>query len=267
MTTWTLTLLALFAPAAAQETLSVQNARCTMGLFGPAMAAGRTVLPGDVVTLTFDVDGLKRDSEGRCRFSTTLQVEDSQGKVHFADTSDSPTVGSLQGVGRVRHAVQVTIALNQTAGAYKLKLTVTDHLTKKDAKHEHTITVGQPEFGLVRTQMMTDPNSRQPSAPVGIVGQVLSISTVAVGFQFGGQGKEGHLSVEVMLQSADGKTLTEKPVKAEFANIPGGTTYLPLRFDVPLQKAGNYTLVVKATDQVTSKTATLSMPIRILETE
>lgn len=265
MMTWTLCLLAL-TPLPQSEALRIFNARPTLGLLGPA-AASQAYLPGDTVTVTFDVTGLKLDSEGRCKFAMTIQVEDAQGKVCYVDSSESPTVGSLQNLSRVRHAAQVTLALDQPPGTYKMTLTVTDAQAKGKATYTHNFTVGQPGFGLVRTQMTADPNGRQPAACTGVVGQTLSISTVAVGFQFGGPTKEASLNVEMMLQGEGGKMITAKPVKAEFRNIPSGTSYLPLRFDVPLQEAGKYTLVIKATDQVTSKTAMLTMPIRIVDGE
>lgn len=267
MTTWTLSLMALIslAPAASADALRIDQLRPTLGLLGPALPADHTFVPGDVVTLTFDVSGLKLDSEGRCRFTTAVQVEDSQGKVCYVDTTESPTVGSLQNVNRLRQAVQVTLGLDQTPGKYKVTLTVTDTQSKAKTTGTYHFTVSKPAFSLVRTQMYADPTSRQPSACVGVVGQTLSISTVAVGFQFASSNKEGHLSVEMELQGEGGKRLTAKPIQAEFPNIPSGTNYLPLRFDVPLQQAGKYTLVIRATDRVTSKTTTLTLPIRVWE--
>lgn len=269
MTTWTLSLLAMFcvAPAAPADALRIDQMRPTLGLLGPALPADHAFVPGDVVTVTFDVSGLKLDSEGRCRFTTAVQVEDSQGKVCYVDTTESPTVGCLQNVNRLRQAVQVTLGLDQAPGKYKMILTVTDSQSKAKTSGTFQFTVTQPAFSLVRTQMYADPTSRQPSACVGVVGQTLSISTVAVGFQFASGNKEGHLSIEMELQGEGGKRLTAKPIQAEFANIPTGTNYLPLRFDVPLQQAGKYLLVIRATDRVTSKTTTLTLPIRVWDGE
>src|SRR5437867_3562965 len=80
-TTFALFAAVSFAPAQAGE-LTLSNVRSTYGV-GGAVRTGGKFLPGDVVTICFDIEGIKADESGKVLYSIALEVADSDGKMQF----------------------------------------------------------------------------------------------------------------------------------------------------------------------------------------
>ena len=253
------------AMAAAGQGLSLENAQPTMGMHGPRRADA-AYLPGDSVVWRFDIAGLAADAEGRVRFSVVTQVTAADGKPAFLDQQDIGPLGNPLGGGRFRHAVQAATGLDQPAGEYTLKVTVTDRGAKgaPEAKLERKFTVKKGEFGLVRPQVTADPLGKLPAAPVGMVGQTLYCNVVAVGFE-ADKSQAANLTVELSVQDERGQPALGKAILAEFRDLPKETKYLPLRLDLPLTRAGTFRVTLKATDLTTKKTASVTLPLRAME--
>jgi hypothetical protein len=71
--------------------------------------------------------------------------------------------------------------------------------------------------------------------------------------------------MELNLTDEQGRATLAKPIKGEFRDIPPEATFLPIRYDLPLHRTGNFKLTLKATDLVTKKAATLIVPLTVLE--
>lgn len=250
--------------------LVLSNVRATHGAFGPTRDSF-DLLPGDTLFLSFDVNGLQLDKAGRYAFATTLQVEDSAGKVIFADSQTVGPLGNVQSSLKVRHHLQIATGLDQAPGAYKCKITVADLNVKgqpglsQDASTTRTFNILKSDFGLVRTQLTSDAYGRIPTSNVAVSGQTLYCNVVAAGFQFDRANKEAALTFEMSFLDAKNQPVMKQPVVAEFKNIPSETKYLPLRFDLPLHMAGQYKVQIKATDEVSKKTAMIVLPVQVME--
>jgi hypothetical protein len=246
--------------------LEVTNVRSTFGSLGSTRAELK-VLPGEVVHLAFDVAGLQPDAGGRCRFETRLDVEQVKGGTAISvlkDADEARPFVALLG-GRTRHGIQVVTGLEQQPGNYRVKVTVADRNGKKETTFTREFTVVPPDFGLVRFQMSYDRSGQMNAPCAGVVGQTLFANVVAVGFQRARAESQGSLNVELNLVDAQDRPVGAKPLTGEFKDIPADTTFIPLRFELPLQRAGQFKLVFKATDTVAKKTASAIIPLTVVE--
>lgn len=256
-----LSLLVTSVGSAAAQPLTIANVTLTRGLLG-SNRDSTSLVAGDTLALAFDISGLTSDKEGRVRFSTQFQVEAADGKVQFVDTQEGDALGNVLGGPNMRHVVQVATALDQQPGNYVLKLTIIDRLAKAaapTAKFEQRFSVKKPEFALVRLQWTADAAGKVPVGNVGTRGGQLFLQGVAIGYGLDKE-QQGGFQVEMAVKDGGGK-----PVTAEFREIPKDTKFLPLRFDVPLNRSGQFTLTLKATDLATKATTSVSLPLRVLD--
>jgi len=240
----------------------ISNIRPTLVSLGPTRP-DNNYLPGDVLHVAFDAAGFKLDAEGRYCFSAKLQVEDGSGKlIGSEDYGNSPLrLGVLAG-GKSRLAFRLPIPLDQPAGTYKAKLILGDVIGKGTATVEQVYRVTPPGFGLIRLQTGRSAFGQAETPCTGVVGEVLHLGMQAVGV---GKLKEnlGTLDITLEVKDASGKTLG-KPQLNSFAEI-NVSEPLQLRFELPLDQAGKYQMVLKATDKASSRSATLTVPIVVTD--
>lgn len=283
---WQVLLLCLpmFAPQVGQPTgdgrLMVSNVRPTLCPFGPPRT-DTTYLPTDVVHVTFDVSGLKLDAEGRYRATARLVVEDAAGKAVASEDygATPPRLGVLAG-GSTRFSFHYLIPPDAPAGSYKAKLQLTDLVARQEqaktkdalpaADPNRQVTVEQafkvtaPSFGLVRFVCGRGAFGQAETPCIGAVGEVLFLGATAVGL---GKGKEGngHVEVRVEVHDAQGRILG-KPQTSDFKDLSAGEPLL-LKFELPLDRAGKFQVVFRATDKASSPTrsATLTIPVTVVD--
>jgi hypothetical protein len=244
--------------------LTLTNARPTYGLLG-APRADTKLLPGDSFTLSFDIEGIKSDAEGKVKYSIAMEVTDAAGKVQFKqDPRDLEVTNSLGG-STMPAAATLQIGLDQKPGKYNVKVTVTDLATKASESLTGSYEVLQPAFGLVRPTITHDSEGQHP-APIVSVGQSVWINFAAVGFDRDKDKKQPHLKVELTVVDENGKPTLAKPLVGEVKDeIPDKVRALPMQFVLSLNRAGKFTVQVKATDSVSGKTATLSGPLTVMQ--
>ena len=78
----TLALLSALSVTPGQNDLSLTHVRPTLGLLGPTRST-KTISPGDILYLSFDIEGISVDEQGMVRYSTALEVSDASGKMLF----------------------------------------------------------------------------------------------------------------------------------------------------------------------------------------
>jgi hypothetical protein len=218
-----------------------------------------------VVHVTFNLSGLQLDTEGRYRVSARLVIEDATGKsLATEDYGATPArLGVLAG-GKTRFAFRYVIPPDAPTATYKAKLQLTDAVSNQTATVEQPFRVSPPGFGLIRCVVGRGPFGQAETPCVGAVGEVLFVGAAAVGL---GKGKEGlgHLEVRVEVQDAQGKVLG-KPQLSEFKDVSTSEPFL-LKFELPLDQAGKYQVVFRATDKASSpsRTTTLTIPLTVVE--
>lgn len=257
-----LTLGQVPAPASAGA-LTLANVRSTYGeLGGPRPLA--PLLPGDVMFLGFDIEGISTDAEGRVQYTMFMELLDSAGaskyKTDPANKNDFVPLGGNKIPGRA----YTTVGLDQAPGDYLLKVTVTDLANKATKTVEQKFSVAAKDFGIVAVYTSVDERGQIPMPTTGIVGQPLFIQLGIVNFARGAD-KKPNVEVEMVPLDEKGNPTVAKPsllpIKDGVDEKDAGVT---IRYLLPLTRAGKFSVRLKATDKITNKTHTFTLPVTAL---
>jgi hypothetical protein len=253
--------LAAVALVASQENgLALTNVRTTYGAPG-IVRADNKLLPGDHVYVSFDIEGITVSGAGRVQYSMLTEVLDGNGKTLFReDPRDLETVTGLGG-NTVPAYTHLDVGVNAKPGKYTLKTTVTDRAGKRSQSLSRDFEVQPKQFGLARLTTTLDPEGR-----IGVssfsTGESLWVNCAAVGFQRGG--KQPKVAVELRVLDDAGKPVLAEPFKGVIdKDVPETATSVPVQFLIPLNRAGKFNVELKATCQVSGKTAELKFPITV----
>lgn len=257
-----LTLAAALLAPAQTEKLTLSNLRCTHGLIGPTRTSTK-FLPGDIVYLGFDIDGVTIGKDGKVVYTMALEVIDQNGKVkHKVEPTERIDFAPLGG-GKVPGVAFVVVGVDLEPGEYKVNLTATDGVTKAKGATEFKFEVLKPDLGIVMVHATIDPEGRTPTHTTGFVGQFLWIQFAATGFQRDKANKnQPDLLFEMTTLDAKGNPTLEKPLSVEAKALEEIYPTCQARMNVPLTREGDFVVRLKVTDNVAKKSATFELPIK-----
>src|SRR5207249_10702745 len=160
---------------------------------------------------TFNIDGITSDEDGKVLYSIAPEVTDSRDKVQFRQPArELETINALGGSHMPAYA-QVDIGLDQPAGEYKLRVTVKDRASGKNASLTQEFQVLPKGFGLVRLTSTSDHEARVPAGRL-TAGQSLWISGTVVGFGRNDKAeKQPHVTLEMSVLDEAGKPTLARP--------------------------------------------------------
>src|SRR5262245_18626684 len=264
----TLALAAALSLAPAQTApLALTNDRLTFGgEFGPVRPHNK-LLPGDIFFLAFDIDNLKLDPRGLVQYSIGMEVTDAAGQsIYSQKPADQDMILPLGGT-KLPARAYVILRPDQAKGVYKCKVTVTDRAAKATATLEKAFEVLPPGFGTVCLVTTVDETGDIPAPMIGIAGQPLWLHFIIVGFGHDST-KQPNVSSEIRVYESNGNPATKEPVTAKQPSdgkpVDEKVDGLPFRFPLPLNRAGEFTVEVKSTCNVTGQTYKISFPIKVL---
>jgi hypothetical protein len=245
------------------EQLAITHVRSTHGVRGVARAENK-LLPGDSLVLTFDIEGITIDPEGKVLYSMATEVTDSKGKVHFKlKPRDQEAIAALGG-SHLPAFAQVDVGLDQPPGNYTVKVTVEDRAAKRTAQFTQDFEVLPPAFGIVRLTTSSDAQGIASTSIFGS-GEGLWVNYLLVGFKRDEGTSQAKANVELRVLDDKGKPTLAKPFAGEVGrDAPAKSGFLPVQFLVSLNRPGKFTVELKATDQLGNKTAELSFPLTVL---
>jgi hypothetical protein len=242
--------------------LALTNVRGTYGLLGPPRADLK-VLPGDTLWLEFDIDGITVSADGKVQYGMGLEVMDPKGKIIFAQKpTDQEGLASLGGKSIPAQA-QVDIGLNQPAGDYSVKVTVTDRASKLSQSFSQKMQVLPADFGIVQVKASSDPNG---SVPIGVIGAGDSIwvNLAVVGFGRDKAKQQPNLEFQMRVLDESGKPTLAKPETGVInQDVPAGDRLLGAQFLVSANRAGKFVVELKAADKIAGKSATTAIPLTV----
>jgi hypothetical protein len=253
--------------AAAQ--LRLTNDRFAHGIVG-ATRADAKFLPGDIVFLVFDIEGLQVDDRGRSRYSTSLEFIGKGGKpvTKSSDAQDLEAQHAF-GTNRVPSSAFADIGTETEPGDYTMRVTVTDRIAKKSQTLAKKFQVLPKTYGIVRTQLLyfsPNPQAAMPAPPVGVVGQVVLVNCGVVGFERERSRRQPALQIECRVLDESGKPLAAKPdVLSIEQDVPEKHTVVEVPFFLQLARAGRFSIELKATDRLSKKTATATLSLTVQE--
>jgi hypothetical protein len=265
---WTTMALALALQAAPGQAgdLRLTNIRPTNGLLGSARADSK-VLPGDMFFITFDIDNLRVNDEGVMLYNMFMEVKDSKGEVKFRGEPEDKETPALLGGNSLAAFAHLVLEEDMPPGEYTLTVTVADRLSKSKSRVslQHKFDVLPRSFGLVRPTMSYDKDGNELAPHIGVAGQSFWISFRAIGFERGRETKEPNIQFEMLIVDEKGRPTITKPILSSLTELPRDLSFAPMQFWLPLNRAGKFTVKLKATDQVAKKTAELIFPITVYD--
>ena len=240
----------------------IANVRSTHGVLGPARTE-ESLLPGDTLSLCFDIDGITMDGSGKVRYTIATEVISSRGKV-FEQAPREMTASVAFGGNRIPAFTELRLGTEQEAGNYTIKVDITDLATKRSDSIKKAFKVLPKDFGLVRLALTSDQDGFLPVPAIG-PGQPLWIHFGVVGFGRDKESGQPNVDLAVQILDEDGKpTLTEGLKNTVSKGVPGTLPGLPIHFLLSPNRSGKFTVAIAAKDKITGKTAKLIFPLTIV---
>jgi hypothetical protein len=251
----------LAAPASALE---LKSLRAAYGLLS-APRQDAKYLPGDVVMLAYELEDLKIDPKtGVAKIRQAMEITDKDQKVIFGKNPKEGIEVPLFGATRMPGLVHAVMTFDTPPGKYKVKVTVTDEKAKTTKSLEYPFELLKEGFGIV-----------QPTTPaVAFVGQDFIVTFWVVGMSREKKSMLPDVEVRMKLLGEDGKALVPFPVinnMREFHNegVPEfdlrKLKLFPFNLPLPLTQKGKFFIEVQAEDRLAKETATLRLPLTVLD--
>ena len=266
-----LTLLAAMAFTPAQGGgLTLSNPRITYGELGSPRPDAK-LLPGDIFFLSFDIDGIKVSDTGRVKYGMAMEVTDSAGKSIFkqmpVERDDFLPLGGTKLPARAF----VSVGVDQAAGTYTCKVTVTDMAEKEKAVSkslEQKFEVLPRGFGIVQLYTAADMKGEIPAPLVGVAGQAIFVHFAVIEFARDPGTKQPNITIQMVVYDKDRKPTLAQPTTKQIPDEADGKVDekvigIPMRFLVPLNREGGFLIELTATDNISKKSAKVYLPLRV----
>jgi hypothetical protein len=259
-----LAVLTVVVPAQPAGTLRLTNVRNTYGELGGTRPDAK-LLPGDVLFVGFDIEGLSVSADGHVTYTMGLEVADANGKAIFKQDPATKTDFVPLGGTRLPARAFITAGLDQPPGKYTLAVTVTDLKSKQSQTLKQPFEVLPKDFGIVAVYTSVDERGQIPAPTTGIVGQSLFVQFGVVGFSRSPDTRQPNVHVEMIPLDAEGRPTIEKPSNFQLdAGVDEKDPGFTLRFLLPLTRTGKFTVRLKAVDNLSKKTVSFDLPIAVV---
>jgi hypothetical protein len=243
--------------------LRVSNVRTTHGALGPIRPDNK-ILPGDLVCLSFDIEGFQANSAGKVLYGVGMEVADSKGDVLFKREPSQVELPNPASGKSVPACAKVDVGLNQPSGKYDVKITVADRNAGTATSAVRSYEVLPLEFGIVRVSL-TDDREGKSSAAVFAPGRPGWINFTAVGFGRDNVKKQPHLTATMRVLDEGGRPVFPKPSSGAInEGVPAQVGAVPMQFQLVFAQPGRFTVELKATDEITGRKTTVSFPIQVV---
>jgi hypothetical protein len=260
--------LAVLAGVPAQPAeLKLNNVRMTVGELGPPRD-GSKLLPGDVLFIAYNIEGLTINPDGTVKYTMAMEVTDAAGKLIFKqDPRELEDFVPLRG-DRIPARAFITVGLDQPAGNYSCKITVTDPKTKSTGSLTSKFEVTKKEFGIVAVYTTHDMRGEISAPTSGQVGQTLYIQFSVASFDRDPKTKQPDVELEFQVLDEKGQPTLGQPRKhvqdaKAVQQVKETDGAFALQFPLFMNRPGKFTVQITATDRVSKKTATYKLPITV----
>jgi hypothetical protein len=265
----TLALIAALTPAVGRaDDLKLTNVRFTQYLFGPERTDTK-YLPGDILYIAFDIEGLKIANDGKVEYEMGMAVTNAAGKKEYAAVPTPKQVYNLQGSSTVTGSVHIELPVDQAPGKYNVTVTVIEPTSKAKTEFTKGFEVLPKDYGLVRKALSMDQMGYMSVGSLVEAGQMPNVFFAVVGFGRNATTKQPNLSVNMQVVDAGGKPMTAKPYTFDVngGGVGPDIVALPITLPLHLNKPGKCKVEVTVTDKITNKTAQFSLPVNVVDTK
>ncbi|MFM8275291.1 MAG: hypothetical protein ACKODX_23565 [Gemmata sp.] len=261
-------------PAQPAGELKLTNVRTTVGELGPARDAAK-LLPGDVLFIAYDIDGISIDGEGVARYTMAMEVVNAAG-ARILPPPNEPKVEPremtefvpLRG-NKMPARAFVTVGLDQAAGQYTCRLLVTDTKTKASGKLEVKFEVAKKEFGVVAVYTTHDARGELSAPTSGLVGQNIYVQFSVATFERDAKTKQPDVEVVCQILDEKGTKTLDTPRRhvqdaKALQTVKETDGAFALQFPLFMNRPGKFVVEITATDRLSKKTAVYKLPVTVL---
>jgi hypothetical protein len=257
----TLAIATALSLAPNQSAVKLTNARATYGVLGP-VRTDMKFLPGDMLFLNYDIEGLTPDKKGAVQFEASFELKDKNGEVVYKQKPQAKEVIRSLGGTTVPELSYVELGVNAEPGDVTMIVTVKDLVSKKEAKLERKFTILKKAFGLTRVRLSFDDRVKIDAPVVLFPGQTVYFNYVVVGFMLDKKNR-ADLTLKLTVLDDKGKPTMKEPLIGEVKEAFG--VVLPMQANIAVNRPGKFKIVIEATDGNTKKSVTESLNITVLE--
>jgi hypothetical protein len=255
-----------FAAAVGAPPLAITNVIAHQMEDGPSTSVPRSFVPGEVVFLSFQLEGYRISSGNRVKLSYHIDALDPKGTkiVESIESNVDSEVTPQDKEWKPKVRQQIVIPPLALPGAYKFVIKASDDEANTTAEKEHTITVTghvvdeSPtliirNFGFYRAE-----DDRKPLAPPAYrAGDAIWARFDITGFKYGPTNRiEVEYSISVL--SPKGKVLfTQEQAAVERSESFYPKRYIPSVFSLSLKPGttpGEYGILLTARDHIGDQT-------------
>lgn len=254
-------LLALGFVPSLSSAVEIKNIRPCWGPFGATRFQAKC-LPGDILFITYDIEGLEIDPKTKkASYDTTLELLDAgdKDKVLYKNPTPNEVIPALGGA-RMPGDLHVIMSPKQKPGKYSIRLTINDKIGKQAKAFRYDFEVVPEAFGLIHV-----------GAPaVQFTGVHYFLQFKLVNMALDAKTKQPDAELTIRILDENNKEVAE-PTKNNFPkDIPEGTdlqvsNVVALQYPIYLNRAGRFTVEVMAKDKNGKTTAELRYPLTVLE--
>jgi hypothetical protein len=264
---WTaIVLIAAYYLALGQSgSLQLTNARTTYSILG-ATRTDESVLPGDLVVLCFDIVGAKADAAGKVRYSIAMEVADADGKVAFKQAPQDRQAPLAAGANSLPACATINVGRRQPPGDYTVKIIVKDLTSGETGELSRRYKLLPTDFGIVRYSTSRDADGKMPVDSLRAHRRGY-INFVVVGFEHAQRTQQPHVAVEMRVLDQQGNPVVKPSTGEVKEGVPNQVGAIPMQFEMNMPRGGEFVVELKATDKLSGKSASLKVPLSVLETK
>src|SRR5205807_1737925 len=119
---------------------------------------------------------------------------------------------------------------------------------------------------IVQLITTIDPQRTRAVPPTGVVGEFRFVNCAVVGFERETAKKQPNIVVEMRILDESGAQVSKPSTQEISEDVPDNAGLVPMQlFPIALNRPGEFTIELQATDRISKKTAKVSLPLTSLE--
>lgn len=259
---------ALSLTPAQDSQLKLSNAHTSYGILGGPRESNK-FLPGDVLFLTFDINGMTVGKRGQIKYSLGMQMKNSKDVSVYSQLPQIIEAANTLGGTSLPAFAYADIGGSVEAGKYTLTVTVKDEIAGQSASLTHAFEVLKKDFGIGRIGLFYDEKGMVWAPPVFVAGQSAWVHFITMGFDRDVRDKNPNVEVRMRVLDSAGKPTLPEAVTGDTKTqkVPTNVQAVPWFQKIELNRPGKYKIELEATDAVAKKTVKEVLNITVLETK
>jgi hypothetical protein len=242
--------------------LSVSNVRTTHGPLGPTRSDNK-ILPGDLVCISFEIEGFHTNSAGKVLYGVGIEVADGTGEVLFKKAPSHLELANPGSGKPVPACAKIEVGLDQPPGKYDVKVTVVDRSGGATTSVTRNYEVLPLEFGLVRISLTSDREGKTFAAALSPE-RPGWLNFTAVGFGRDKVTGQPHLIATMRVLDENRRPVFSRPFSGAInQNVPGQVGAVPMQFQLVLAQTGRFTVALEAKDEISGRKTAVTFPLQV----